>query len=130
MSQNPIEPPLADSVTESRSPSINLVDYEDVSGQPLSRSIAESRSPSINLVDYEDISGQPLSRTTSIGTQVLPEAESESEEETNATEPVKDDDMIGMAAVLLLSGIIVTGLTYFLNHPVSMENSHMLYQYL
>ena len=112
MSQNPIDPPVADTPT-----------------------------PSINLADYQDISGAPLSQSASIRTQTYVDADAETEDETEAetepepeTQPVKQDgngydDAFGMASIILFSGVILAAVTYFVNEPLRMEHPHSMHEY-
>jgi hypothetical protein len=110
MSQNPVDPPVADTPT-----------------------------PSVNLAEYEDLSGAPLSRSASIRTQTRAEGEIETEDEDEPEpepepEPekqVKDNsyDGLGLASAIVFSGMMLAAVAYFVNQPLRMEHPHSMHDY-
>jgi hypothetical protein len=118
MSQIPSVPP---SSPFSRSPSITLEDYMDISGNPLSQPVPDISGATVNTQET-----LPLTKTESLATQAeceTPEDESESEDEDEPG-PKPNPGEVGMVSFFLVGGLILSAFALFLSRPIDIQHPY------
>lgn len=116
MSQIPSVPP---SSPFSRSPSVTLEDYMDISGNPLSQPVPDVSGAAVNTQET-----LPLTKTESLATQAeceTPEDEPESEDEPEPKQPPAE---LGMVSFFLVGGLILSAFALFLGRPIDIQHPY------
>ena len=126
MSEIPSVPP---SSPFSRSPSVTLEEYPDISGNV---PVANLSGPTADTQET-----LPLTKTESLATQAeceTPENESESESEDEPEQQVQEDPdskggEAGMASIFLFGGLIITAVAFFLSRPINIQHPYSSHDY-